>query len=404
MRRYTIVFAVALVAGCGSGSSTSVTPSSVPPSSGGGSDGGVAGGGSGVPGGGGGGGMPGGGGGAGGTGGGSGGIGGGGSGGIGGGGSGGIGGGGSGGTGGGGVPTAGPCSSTPQLIATAPGAYLSSGIAVDDSYVLFGSHDMPTTPRGGTPNRIWRAAIGGGGPTQITTSDGDAGGGYFAVNATAWFYAQTGEILRLAKDGSSRANLLTDPSTSPFCLEDARGYIYYCDVGGIWRVPEDGGAAPTEIVGPVNGGPLSIAFDATDVWFDSSETVQHAPADGGAVHSVTTVHDGWGIRHVKVDASNVVFDTGNSGNIYIADKVDGTTARIVRSGTVLDDIALDGGLVYYAAASPSAYANIIGRVAKDGSANTTLATTSGAVTGFAVRGDSVYYVDEGNNSVYRVCK
>ena len=366
MRLSIIFVAIVAAAGCSGGGSTPVKPSSVPNGAGGGDDGGMP--------------MPGGSDGGGGGGGGS--------------SDGGVTGGTDAGSGNDGGAMAGPCSTTPKLIARQQ--YYTQGLAVDDTTVYFAAHDSMRTQNLGAPVRVWSVPIAGGTPTALSLPENDGGSVLMTMNATAIFFAQTGEIVRLAKDGSSRQVLTQD---DPFCLADARGYVYYCAGGGIYRVPEDGGAAPATVVA-MQYITSSIAFDATQIWFPYSQTIRRAPADGGAAVDVTSVHDGWAINDVAVDDRAVYFDTGNSGNLYVADKIDGTTARLLihRDGFV-SKLTVDGGNVYWV--GPGWY---IARVARDGSGATTLVSPAGYVSSLVIRGDSIFYTQWDDGSIYRVCK
>lgn len=293
----------------------------------------------------------------------------------------------------GGVIVAPPCSTTPQLLARQP--FYTEGLAVDDATVFFAAHDSERTQHAGSPVRVWAVPIAGGTPRAIGGPDDDGGSTLVATNSTAVFFAQVGEVVRFAKDGSSRTSLA---QADAFAIADARGYLYYTAVGGIFRVPEDGGGAPTNVVATTTI-PSGLAFDATQVWFAVSETIYRAPADGGAAVAVTTVHDGWAIVDVAVDDHAVYFDTGNSGNIYAADKHDGSTRVVVHRDNWVSSLVADGGNLYWV--GPGWY---VGRAGKDGSNPTALVAHAGYVRSLVVRGDSLFYTQWDDGSVYRVCK
>jgi hypothetical protein len=389
MRRCALALAM-MVAGCGGSGSTSVTTSSVPPDNGGGGGGGMPGGGSTGTGGGG---MPGGGGGgAGGTGTGGGGMPG--------------GGGGAGGTGGGGSLT--PC--TPgQTDTIATAEKIASALAVDDTNVYFVA-DTTTTQEGVWD--LWRAPAGGGAPVEVgTTADWTAQRA--TINATAVFtIGSDDELLRWAKSGGAPTVLHASTNSSiGGCMADAFGYIYFCSGNAadglvqLLRVPEDGGAAATVIVGYLGGGIHGIAFDANYVWMTSNPGVFRTGHDGGtstqAMVTPTTQ-----LGPIVVDDAHV-YAGDYSGDILVADKHDGAALTVLtKTAQYPAVLRLDGGNLYILAGELDdvGHHSVIQRVTTDGQSGANLVDLHGIIGDMSVRGDSVYYTFENDSTVYRVCK
>jgi hypothetical protein len=391
MRRYTLAFAVALVAGCGGSGSTTVTPSSTPPSSGGDSDGGMTPPGGG--GGGGGGGMPGGGGGGGDMGG-------------GGGGSGGMGGGGSGGTGGGG---GGGCTLTAPMKVTSAESTVSA-LAVDDTNVYFLANPKADES---APWDLWKAPIGGGAAIEVGSTN-DTLTSYLTVNATAAFtLAADGLLLRWPTAGGAPQVMHpvdSDPTRfiASGCLTDALGYIYECyDLDStntqIVRMPEDGGGSRMVIADHLSG-VGAIAFDSQHLWFDDVKGLHAMAPDGSAGATMSMPWNGAALFGIATDATRVFVGNDNA-DVVVAPKQDGATltpfARTFRYPTQL---FVDGSNLYVLSGNrePGGESEIT-RYATDGSGTTRLVLHP-YISHMALRGDYVYYTAFPESTVYRVCK
>lgn len=402
MRKYIIVFAVALVAGCG-GKGTTVTTSSTPPTGGGegGVDAGAPGGGSGgtMGGAGSGGGDSGRDGGASGGGGGSGGMGGG---------DGGAPGGGGATDGGGGATDGGgggsACTDTePVAIATAEKG--AEALAVDDANVYFTA--APALDKWHDWN-LWRAPVGGGAAVKVG-STGDYYAGWATVNATAVFTLQTdGQLLRWPKSGGAPTQLrAAKPGAGVADLADAFGFIWFrvYDEGydQIMRTPEDGGG-PTTVFASGNG-LGGFAFDAQRVWISGPHGVSGVPVAGGPGDVSIAYPGGGALWSVAVDDAHV-FVADSQRTLWIADKRDGATlTMLARSSGYPSTLRADRGNLYVLAGivGPGGNDATITRYAADGSA-AVLAERLGDIGAMVVHGDYVYYTFENDSTVYRVCK
>jgi hypothetical protein len=385
MRRCALALAM-MVAGCGGSGSTSVTTSSVPPDNGAGSGGGAGGGN-------GGGGMPGGGGGTpGGGGGGSGGLGGGG-----GSGGGGAGGGGGGGSGGGAMIP--PCTSQPSLVARL--LYHPAGLAVDDATVYASAHHADTTSYD-SPVDIWAIPLDGEAPRVLGTAVGGNLMAQMTVNSTAVFYDRDTRVIRIAKDGSGTTQLATDGFGA--ALADAGGYIWWTDSWGVFRAPEDGG--PTMQATDTKVTPTAIAFDATDLFAAGDGDVWRVPGRVGAPLLLHEFDDGSNPEAIAADDHALYVGTGSSivgGYLWSLDKSGAFPPHaLVHYGRYIVEMFADAGTIYWwGTADTTAY---IGRVGTDGSNFKILAERPFEITGFAVRGDSVYFSTDSDGGVYRMCK
>jgi hypothetical protein len=384
MRRFSLVMAV-MLAGCGGGATT-VSTSSTPPTmngGGGGAGGGGAGGGGGMPGGGGGGGAGGGMGGGGGAGGGM------------GGGGGGTGGGG----GGGGGPTIPPCTAQPTAIARLP--HHPMGLAVDDTTVYASAHHDDTQAYDAAVD-VWAIPLDGTAPRVLGHVLGSSVVVRMTVNATAVFYDDDTRIMRLAKDGSGTTQLATDGFGQ--ALADAGGYIWWTDSWGVFRAPEDGGPTTEPVQTPV--APTSLAFDATDLFAADGSDIWRAPGRSGPPVLVYEFNNGSNPEALAADDQALFVGTGSSINgadLWSLDKSGASPPRrLVHYGSYVISMFSDGGNLYWWGVGQSTW--YIGRVAKDGRNFTILDTLPTPITGFAVRGDSVYLATDSDGEVYRLCK
>ncbi len=376
MRRYTFAF-VLLVAGCGGNGSTTVTPTSTPPASGGatgsgggaGATGGTDGG---MP-------MPGGGG------------------------TGGADGGGTtsdmgGGDGGGDAA----CSST-GAVRLAQLTGVGRGLAVDDTNVYF------LAGEGGSmfgPRDPWSVPIAGGTATQMGTTN-DSSVMYMTVNATAVFTLGTdGKLLRWPKSGGAPTVLQdANGSVSASCLADAFGYIYFCtdDSGDdqIIRTPEGGGGTPSVVASTLLIG--GIAFDATNLWFDTAHGTFGVPPDGGPGPSMSLQPTSATPGPIAVDAAHVYFGTSDA-HVMVADKSDGAAfVPFADTPAAPGKLRVEGGNLYVlsVAYDGTAYHSTVARYAADSGAATTLVDLTGIVDDMEVRSPYLYYTFD--SSIYRVC-
>jgi hypothetical protein len=368
MRRYTIAFAVALVAGCGGNGSTTVIPSSMPPSSSGsgatgGTDGGTPGDG--------GGGTTGGGGTSGGD----------------------MGGGGGGGT---------ACTDM-QPVAIASAEKDADAIAVDDSDVYFTTQPVASSS---SDWDLWRAPVGGGAAAKVGSSGNYYAAAWVTVNATAAFTLQSdGLLMRWPKSGGAPSQLHASQSNVGVAdLVDAFGYIYFSTYDSgyvqIIRTPEDGGG-PETIVAAQNG-LGNFTFDPTHIWISSTRGISGSAPDGSGPSVFIPSASNGALGPLAVDDAHV-FVADNARTLWVADKRDGATMTVLAQTTDYPNVLIaDGGNLYVLSATESDTS--ITRYAADGSRADLLAERAGMIGGMVVRGNFVYYTYSNDSTVYRICK
>lgn len=260
-------------------------------------------------------------------------------------------------------------------------------------------------PTGGTPKTIFTFAPGE--DPQVTA---DATNAYFATMAP-----NTGEAVQaVPRAGGSPHDVVMTPGSIVHELAVGGGTVYYVaptSTGdeAIYSVPV-GGGQPTQLtVRPSNATPDHLAVDGNRVYWIDYVTDSPQPdlnvysmAPGAAMPTQMGTIPGaiaGNVSELAVSGGTVLFATydlmSGSAALYQLPSSGAPTMLASDGGS---PFAIDGGNVYYATQTGPARMPLAG-----GSSTSLGKTTIGAVTGVAVSGSNLYWVDAGQ-CVYQTAK
>jgi hypothetical protein len=259
-------------------------------------------------------------------------------------------------------------------------------------------------PGGGSPQTIFTFA-----PGEAPEVIADATGVYFATLAPS-----TGEAVQaLPRAGGSPHAVVMTPGSIVHEFAVGGGSVYYVALTStgdeaVYSVPV-GGGQPTQLSDRgASATPDHLAVDGGKVyWIDdvigspSPDLGVFSMAPGGMPTKVGTIPGSiaGNVSELAVSAGTIVFATydlmSDSAALYRL-PANGAPTMLASDGG--SPFVIDGGNVYYATKTGPA------RVPLAGGASASLGkTTIGAVTGIAVSGSTLYWVDAGQ-CVYQTSK
>jgi hypothetical protein len=250
---------------------------------------------------------------------------------------------------------AGVCSHAHCVVGTATGMVPATGLAVDETYIYFGTNQNPN---------IYRMPIAGGAPTLLVTKGGvQETEDIVLVGSTLYWTTNSGQNVLMAPKTGDTATVVSKTEQIPY----------------------------------------GIASNGTDVFwanhYQAANSIGHALVAGGGKNPIISgspqvVYP----TYVAADATYVYWgnagQSGTDGSVYRA-KLDGTSPVAIAHGQgPVYGIAIDATTVYFTTTSGT-----VASVPKtsDGSVTPTqLGQGEGYVLGIAVDATDIYWVDEGN--------
>jgi hypothetical protein len=219
------------------------------------------------------------------------------------------------------VPTAGGAPNSIATIAIMSGGV--SAIAVDANNVYFSTW----FGYGVGGNRVFQAPRGGGGPNVMLASAiqypssavvsaqqpfNVAVQGGFVYWTSAGGADDAGSVMRVQVGGGTPQTLAM-AQAYPWAIAVDATNVYWTNLGtsahgfadgAVMRVPLAGGSSPTPLASGL-GEPSAIAVDATDVYFGEGATILRVPITGGSGPTVVASEPGPAIVSMAVDATSI---------------------------------------------------------------------------------------------------
>jgi hypothetical protein len=231
----------------------------------------------------------------------------------------------------------------------------SETLANDVAYTPFGSIALDSANVYWTWDAVMRVPLGGGAATTLASGPWPSG---IAVNSGAVYWGESGDIetMSLSSPGGTVTTLVKGRA-----YEAIRGIaidaasVYWttemqpptiephpCGQGDVMKVSLGGG--PVTTLALMQTCPLSVAVDATNVYWYTQGAISKVPVGGG--DTVTLVSGSAGA--FAVDGTSVYW-AGAGGSIKKV-PIDGgatVTLTIVPTGDQVSDIAVDAANVYW---------------------------------------------------------
>jgi len=276
------------------------------------------------------------------------------------------------------------------------------GIVVNARVVGWTTCTAPTSNLDG-PGSLYALPLAGGAPRAIATSADN--GAELAIDDTSLYWAAPDDdaVVKVSLDGGSPVTLARNLEGSPLTVAVDATSVYWSNGKSILEVPLAGGTPKTLASANLSdiAQQTNLAVTASGVYATTATTVLKIPLAGGAP---TTLASSQAPSSITADAANVYWTNlgGNAPSAVVKVPASGgtpVTLSMLPMLAVPVAIAVDAMSVYWIEAMGD-----VKKVPIAGGPTIPLATAPDQPGGIAVDATSVYWTDTSGGNVYRTAK